>query len=292
MFFLFFVFFLIASAFIVNKYLALFLAPDLFVALRMGISGILLLLIYCRNRLIIKEAKEHFLLLFLIATLTTFFPSLLRAYALKTILASRAAFWGALEPFIASFYLYILYNQNITRYQIIGCFLSCFASIFFIIMQAKENIFAGALLCLADLAQMGSIFISRFGWIKGQELLKKEIFLPQQLNAFCFTISGVLSLILFIFRNGNFINFISLCYNYQIILAFFYTVILGNMIAYNLYAYALKDTPVNYVAIAGLSMPLFVHLLSVIFLNEALSPSFFLSIFLIAIALYIFQKSD
>jgi drug/metabolite transporter (DMT)-like permease len=292
MIFLLFVFFLISSAFIVNKYLALFLAPDLFVALRMGVSGILLLLLYCRNKLIIKEAKEHFLLLLLIAILTTFLPSLLRAYALKTILASRAVFWGALEPFIASFYLYILYKQHITRYQVIGCCLSCFASIFFIVMQAKENIFAGALICLADLAQIGSIFISRFGWIKGQELLQKDIFLPQQLNAFCFTISGLLSLLLFILRNDSFMSVIPLCLNYQVLLAFGYTVIIGNMIAYNLYAYALKHTPVTYVAIAGLSMPLFVHILSVFFLNEALSPSFFLSIFLIAIALWIFQKID
>jgi drug/metabolite transporter (DMT)-like permease len=159
-------------------------------------------------------------------------------------------------------------------------------------MQAKENIFAGALICLADLAQIGSIFISRFGWIKGQELLQKDIFLPQQLNAFCFTISGLLSLLLFILRNDSFMSVIPLCLNYQVLLAFGYTVIIGNMIAYNLYAYALKHTPVTYVAIAGLSMPLFVHILSVFFLNEALSPSFFLSIFLIAIALWIFQKID
>lgn len=121
MFFLLFVFFLISSAFIVNKYLALFFSPDLFVALRMGISGILLLIIYCRDKYILKEAKENFLFLFLIALLTTFLPSLLRAYALKTISASRAVFWGALEPFVSAFYLYILYNQEVTKYQIVGC---------------------------------------------------------------------------------------------------------------------------------------------------------------------------
>ncbi len=293
MFFLLFVFFLISSAFIVNKYLAFFLAPDLFVALRMSISGILLLLIYCRNKLIIKEAKEYFLFLFLIAILTTFLPSLLRAYALKSISASRAVFWGALEPFISSFYVYILYKQNITRYQVIGCFLSCFASVFFIVMQAKENIFGGILICLADIAQIGSIFISRFGWIKGQELMKKNIFSPQQLNAFCFTISGILSFILFFLRCGKMNNFTSLLStNNQFLFAFLYTIIIGNMIAYSLYAYALKNTVVTYLSIAGLSMPLFVHLLGFIFLNEPLSPSFFLSLILIGIALYIFQKIE
>lgn len=292
MIFLLFIFFLIASALVVNKYLCFFLAPDLFVALRMGVSGILLLLLYCRNKLILQEAKEHFLFLFLIAVFTTFLPSLLRAYALQSILVSRASFWGALEPFIASFYLYILYQQRITHYQIIGCCLSCFASVFFIVMQAKENIFAGALLCLADLAQIGAIFFSRFGWIKAQELMRKNIFSPQQLNAFCFTISGILSFILFLTRSSNFGTLIPLCSNYQVLLAFLYTTIIGNMITYSLYAIALKNSEVTYVAIAGLSVPLFVHILSVLFLHETLSPSFFLSIFLIAIALYIFQKSE
>lgn len=292
MIFLLFVFFLISSGFVVNKYLILFLSPDLFVTLRMGLSGLLLLLIYSRNRLVIEKAKDNFLLLFLIASLTTFVPSLLRAYALKNILASRAAFWGALEPFISSFYLYILYNQHVTKYQVVGCFLSCFASIFFIVMQAKENIFVGILLSLADLAQIGSILISRFGWIKAQEFLKADIFSPQQLNAFCFTISAFLSLIVFIVRGGNLLDFAPLCYNYNFLMALAYTVTVGNMIGYSLYAYALKSNPVTYVSIAGLSMPLLVHVLSVLFLNETFSPSFFLSIFLISIALWIFQKID
>ena len=157
-------------------------------------------------------------------------------------------------------------------------------------MQARENIFGGALLCLADLAQIISILISRFGWIKAQELLRQEIFSPQQLNAFCFTISGFLSFILFVSRGGNREVLIPLCYNYQFLFALLYTIVIGNMLAYNLYAFALKNRVVTYLAIAGLSMPLFVHVLSVIFLHEAFSPSFFLSIFLIGIALYVFQK--
>jgi drug/metabolite transporter (DMT)-like permease len=204
-------------------------------------------------------------------------------------MASRAAFWGAFEPFIASFYLYILYNEHMNKYQIIGCLLSCFSCAFFLFMQTKENIFTGAIFCLADIAQIGSLCISRFGWIKGQELMRKDIFSPQQLNAFCFTISGFLSLSLFIMRNGKLDSLWPLCNNYSFLLAFLYTVVIGNMVAYNLYAYALKHTVVTYVSIAGLSMPLFVHILSVLFFNEALSPSFFISIFLIAIALYIFQ---
>lgn len=290
MLFILFVFFLIASAFLANKFLTFFLSPDIFVFLRMGCSGILLLLLYCRSHAIWQKAKKHILFLILIAIFTTFFPSLLRAYALKNIAASRAAFWGALEPFISAFYLYVLYKQKITKNQFIGAALGCIASLFFIFTATDCNALPCGLFILADLAQIGSLCISRFGWIKGQEIMKQEIFTPQQLNAFCFTISGILSFILAFTRDADFSILPSLFLKTEFLLPFLYTVIIGNMIAYNLYAYALKKTIITYISIAGLSIPLFVHILSFFIFGERLSFSFFISISLIAIALFIFQK--
>lgn len=292
MIFLFFVFFLIASAFVVNKYIAFFLPPDLFVFIRMGISGLLLMLLYCRDNNVFKAAKDNKVIIILIAFLTTFVPSLLRAYAFKFLSASRSSFWGLLEPFISSLWMYILYNQTMTRYQVMGCFISCLAMYFFVFTQARESLFAGALFCLGDLAQISSICVSRFGWIKAQELLQKNILQPQQLNAFTFTVSGFISLVLFFLRGGSFTTYSSLLTNTNFLAAIAYTTILGNMIAYNLYAYALKHTVLIYVSIAGLSMPLFVHFLEVLFLKSSLSPSFFVSLTLIALALFVFQMKD
>lgn len=292
MIFLFFVFFLIASAFVVNKYIAFFLSPDLFVFLRMGISGLLLMLLYCRDKNVIKSAKNNIIIIVIIALLTTFIPSLLRAYAFKFLSATRSSFWGVLEPFISSLWMYVLYNETMTRYQVMGCLISCMAMYFFLFTQARESLFVGALFCIGDVVQIASICISRFGWIKAQEVLKKDIFRPQQLNAFTFTISGIISLILFLIRGGSLACWGSFLTNANFLVALAYTIILGNMIAYNLYAYALKHTVLIYVSIAGLSMPLFVHLLEVVFFKSSFSPSFFVSLALIALALIIFQMKD
>jgi len=292
MIFLLFVFFIISSAFLVNKYIALSLCPSLFVAIRMGISGLLLALLYCRNSQTFKYAKEHMMMILIITFFTTFVPSLCRAYALQYISASRAAFWGTFEPFIAVFWTYILYQNTINRNQFLGCLLSVLGAIFFIIMNAKEGLFYGALLCAADLSQLSSHLISRFGWIQAQSFLQKNILSPQQLNAFSFMISGFFSLCLFLFQLYNSQQGgLSLCsFDYKFTGCLLYTIIIGNMVAYTLYAYAIKQEPVAYVAIAGLSMPLYVHFLSAYFFKEPLSFSFFISLSFIAIALFIFQK--
>lgn len=292
MIFLFFVFFLIASAFLVNKYIAFFLVPDLFVGLRMGISGVLLFLIYSCHKETLKNFKENFFSIFIIAIFTTLLPSLLRVYALQGLTATRSSFWGALEPFITAFWAYILQGRSLNRYQLLGCLISLFAMYFFIFMQSKEGAFHGCLLCIADLAQLASLFISRFGWIRGQQLLQKNIFSPQQFNSFSFMISGALAMVSF-FARGCILSNYSHCFlNFNFVVAMLYTIIIGNMIAYSLYAYALKNTVVTYISICGLSMPLFVHLLSVLFFNELFSRAFFFSLILIGIALYVFQYND
>lgn len=294
MIFLLFVFFIISSAFVVNKYIALFLTPSLFVAIRMGISGILLAILYCRKIENWQYFKENFFTILLVAFFTTFIPSLCRAFALQHILASRAAFWGTLEPFITVFWTYILYNVAINRNQFLGCMLSVLATIFFIIMNSKENLICGTLLCTADIIQLSSHIISRFGWIQAQNFLQKNILNPEQFNAFSFMTSGILALFLFFIQYNITDKFIISNFNtnFKFIGALIYTIVIGNMIAYTLYAHAIKNESITYVAIAGLSMPLFVHLLSSCFLQESLSYTFFISLIFIAIALYVFQKQD
>ena len=171
MFFLFCVFFLIASGQIANKYIAFFLEPELFVFLRMSISGALLFIFYTREG-IVRKIKDHALLLYAISLTITFFPAIFRAFAFRTISASRAAFWGCFEPFFTSLWIFFLFDQKLTRNQFIGCLLSFLGSFFFIYMQAKENVLAGVFFCLGDLAQITSVFISRFGWIQVQRLIQ------------------------------------------------------------------------------------------------------------------------
>lgn len=302
-FYVLFVFFLIGSAFCVNKMILMIIQPDLFVFLRMGISGILLLFFYCRSKKIYQFALQNIGLLIKIAFFTTFIPSLCRSYALQNITSSRAAFWGTFEPFVTALYMYILFNKPLRKNQSIACIIGFLGGVLFIFFDNVSSLSTKTLLLLADIAQIGSVFFSRYGWIKAQEVLQQKDIAPQQLNGITFTISGLLALSLnivacqmgWLYKGNHLQSLFSLfeiTWNFKLLFLMFYTIVIGNMIAYTLYGILLKKFNASYVAIAGLSVPFFVHCLGAIFINEPFKLSFFFPLVLIALALYIFNKKE
>ena len=102
-------------------------------------------------------------------------------------------------------------------------------------------------------------------------------------------LSGFFSLIIYVLRGGSFVSFGSCFSNFTFISSLFYTTVIGNIVAYGLYTKALRSTSITYIAVAGLSTPLFVHLLSYFVGFESLSQSFFIALALLMVALYIFQ---
>jgi drug/metabolite transporter (DMT)-like permease len=285
----FFVFFLIGSAFVVNKMILGYMGANCFVVLRMGISGVLMLMLFCRGISIWKHAKKKWFVLSVISCFTTLFPSTLRAYALCYLSSSRAAFWGVFEPFIAAMYMYFLFNEKITKTQAFGCLIGIIGAMFFIFTNAKSEVFSsGQLFSIADFAQIMSIVFSRFGWIVAQKLLRKDSKIqPQQMNAFTFTITALISLLIGMTFYGPSAYEFELSYKLVGLVA--YTAIVGNMIAYTLYAGLLKTVSVTYVSLAGLSIPIFVHLIAPIFCNETISLTFFVSMAFIFVATLIFN---
>ncbi len=287
-----FVFFLIASAFIANAILLKHMPVLLFVGLRMGISGVLLLIFCARDMDKIKTLKKYFFQLCTVALFTTFFPSLLRAFSLKNIYPSRAAFWGVFEPFIAALYMYILFKKKLSWRQIIGILIGIVAGVFFVVMNSGSNSGLTSIyyLTLPDITQISSLIISRYGWIKAQQLLQDHGFKPAHLNGLNFTMSGILALAISFFigqcNSSSFLN------DFSFMAAGVYTIIIGNMIAYTLYAKVLKSRGAVFVSLAGLSMPLSVHLISHFAFGEKLSWAFFVSLAIFFVALQLFYSEE
>lgn len=275
-----------------------FMQPDLFVFLRMFISGILLIAIYCRHKRLFYEFCKNYKILFVIAVFTTFLPSLLRAYALQYISSTRAAFWGSFEPFLTALYLYILFGKKLTKNQLLGCLIGFAGALVFIFFKDTGSFNGYYLLCFADIAQILSIVLSRFGWIQAQEILKKNIFTPQQMNGMTFTISGLLALCMFFIRSRSTVSFSLLSLSsfssshYLLLWTMLYTITIGNMLAYTLYAKALKKYSATVVALGGLTVPLFVHILGLLFLKEQFSYSFISAFACICLGLWVFHKDS
>jgi drug/metabolite transporter (DMT)-like permease len=71
---------------------------------------------------------------------------------------------------------------------------------------------------------------------------------------------------------------------------FAYSVFFGEIAGYTIYGNLLKKYNITILSLAGLSIPLFVHLLGPFILGEPLSPVFFIALGLVSCGMYIFYR--
>jgi drug/metabolite transporter (DMT)-like permease len=283
---------LLASGISTNKVLLDFITPAFFVALRMLFSGTILVIYkgISSPRLRGHYIKPDFIKLCSIAALTTFIPSYLKAYGLKNLISSKAAFLGSLDPFITAFLAFILHKERLSLRKLAGIFLGIVgvSILFFSSTRVEESLRAFSIFSYPELAYLAAVIISRFGWMEAQKLLKIERYTPSELNGILMVIGGLYALITTFYTTSSFSFCIPLTSSF--IGLFLYTVIFGNICGYTLYGRALKYYSATFVSLAGLSVPLFVHILGWLFLGESLSLTFFIALGVTFVGLFIFYQ--
>lgn len=291
---LFLCFALLASAITANKLILAFLPPMLFVGIRMVCAGILLFIFnYHRShRLRLSYLKQDLGKIVLLSAITTFIPSLLKAYALKYLLSSIAAFLGSFDPFFTAFYAYFMFQERLTFKKLLGLLLGFSGIMFLLISNCSLAIFFGGISCASypELAALGAAAISRLGWMNVQGMLKRERYTPAEINSLLMIFGGVLALI------GSWLNEsyleINLSQPITLTLLLAYTVIIGNVIAYTLYAYLLKHYSATLVALTGFSVPLFVTLYGYLFLGEPVTIYYFGALAITFCGLLLFYQQE
>lgn len=311
MLYVFMAFALMASAISANKVILYALSPSLLVAIRMLVAGLILLVytyVHSHQRLKWEIIKSHIGLLILVSASTTYIPSLLKAYALQNMNSSKAAFFGTLDPFVTAVYAYFLFDERLTLKKILGIVLGFAGAclLLFSTSPLEEHLKAFSFISYPELAALAAVVISRYGWITIQKLLKRNIYAPAQINTITMLVSGVLSLVTALVQNqlaikplGHatlplFEKFPFSHFSSWGILLFFlsYTILIGNVISYNLYADVLKKYSATFVSLASFSIPLAVHLYGWLFLSESLSAQFFISCTITFIGLVLFFKDE
>jgi drug/metabolite transporter (DMT)-like permease len=287
---------LLASAITTNKIILYSLAPEFLVAIRMIIAAFILWLyslVRTKHALNWGRIRSSFSLLAMTALFTTFFPSNLKAYALAHMASSKMAFFGTLDPFVTALYSYAMHKERLTRQKWLGMLLGFVGMMVLIIKPSplEEQFKAFWVLSYPELAAFWAIVLSRFGWINAQQLLKKDLFSPISLNIMLMALGGIVSLGATLIRQQTSVVSLSiapltLLHDFplnlvgpgmQLILFLCYTIIVGNVFGYTLYATVLRRYSATFVALTGFSVPLFVHVFGWLFLNESLSFTFFIS---------------
>ena len=288
------VFTLLASAISANKVILYSLSPEFLVALRM-LAGALILasLLYIKTQKLFAwpVLKKYFLVMVSIALFTTFFPSNLKAYALAHMPSSKMAFFGTLDPFVAALYSYFFFNERLTWRQWLGIGFG-FTGMMILMggsSQAEEPLKAFLVFSYPELAAFFAIVLSRLGYIQAQQLLKKDLFSPMQFTVLTTTMGGLCSLaVTFLWGTTTIASlnehslpllqsfpFSSMGGSLQLGLLLSYTILVGNVIGYTLYAHVLKKHSPTFIALTSFMIPLIVQLIGWLFLDESLSVRFF-----------------
>jgi drug/metabolite transporter (DMT)-like permease len=294
MYLLFFAYFLLASGFSANKLLLADLPPTFFVGIRMLCAGLIMVAYHYRKseRLKFSYFKKDLIALVAVAVLTTYLPSMLKAYGLKGLPSSKAALIGSCDPFVTALYAYALWRERLTFKQFLGITIG-FVGIIMLLTSSsvdKQSLHAWFIFSWPELAALGSVVVGRHGWILVRSLLKQERYEPTEVNGLSMTLSGILALVTSFFIDP--IASISVKSIPWFVLLFSYTVIAGNIVGYGLYAACLKRHSITLVSLAGFTVPLFVALIGFLLLGEQLTLLFALSALTIFVGLLIFYQDS
>lgn len=290
MLYIFITFALLAGGITVNKYILEFLTPAWFVALRMSLAGIILLIYNIRhlNREVYTRLLEDWKLLGLVAACTTLVPSLLKAFGLKHLFAAKSTLLASIDPFVTAIFAYWLWNEKLTWRKSTGIFFGCLGMIIIASARTSEEISWQVFWYISypELAVLAAVTLSRYGWILAQDLLKKDRYTPTQINGIIMLLSGALAWMMAWVDGEPFVEKTTL--PLPVILLFISSIVAANVIGYAMYAHCLKKYSATLISLAGFLVPLLVALFAHIWLQEPLPMAFFLASGSIFIGLFMF----
>jgi len=282
----------LASGIVANKYVLAFMSPPLLVAIRMGVSGLLIVLYskHTSSRLQWNYIRHDIRIISFIVLCTTLLPALLKAYALKTMLPSKQTLLGSVDPFITALYAYILTGERIGWRKLSGMVIG-FVGIGIVLVgsTASERVWGEWLtISLPECAVLLAVALGRYGWILSQNMIRQERYRPHEITSMAMLASGVISLILSIIQ-GAFIH-VPEVGAWKFISALLYTTLVGNIIGYTAYGHCLRRHSATFIAMTGLSMPLMVVGLGVALGLDVLTWQFMLAMVFVSCGMALFYS--
>ena len=260
--------------------------PIFFIGLRMFFAGMGLLgywyIFKLKQNVSIRKNIKDILLFSLIGIAISY---LTEFWLLQKISSVKASLIFNLSPFVAALLSYLMLNEKINKRKWIAI---CIGFIGFLplIFFSKDS---KSLLSISifDSLMLASVFAYTYGWVKMKQLIQKG-FSPIWINGFAMLITGIISLSISLATSsyGNIFSwpkFLSLT---------FAIIIVGNFISYVGLGYLLKKYSATFITLGGLVRPLFAGAYGFIFLSERITITFWLSMVIVSIGLYLFHKEE
>ena len=286
-------FFLWTLCFSLSKIALQYTSPIFLTAFRMALSGILLISYLCLTKHPERKLqKQTYLPLMAFGFFSIYLTNILEFSGLQHVSAAKTCCLYSLTPFFTILLSYIHFGETITFRKCLGIFFAGASLIPVLLTQSgSEDLFRfSSFLSWPELAVIGAVFFSTYGWIILRLLVKNQTLSPLVINGYGMGFGSVLALTHFYYISptypmiqGSWADFL---------LPVFLITLISNLICYNLYSYLLKHLTATFLSFVGLLSPIFTSISSYFLLGEGISVEIICSSISMLFALFLVYSSE
>ena len=284
-----------ASIFTLQKSALSFSAPFFLVGSRMLCAGLLLVIFMSlREQKIWQKIKlEHLKYLLLLGVCNIYLTNILEIWGAKTMISSKVCLLYSLSPFIAALIAALVLKEKLSWKKFTGMAVGFLGLLPIIFTQTPVEELSGKLFIFtrAELAVIGAVFTSVYGWIILKKLISQYNYSPLFANGISMIIGGALALVQS-FVVGEQWHPVPVSNYSQFLLSAGAMLIISNLVCYNLYGYLLRRYTATFMSFAGLVTPIFSVFYGWLLLGEPVTVYFFVSLLLFTVGLIIFYREE
>lgn len=287
---------LFASTFILGQEAVAIVPPIFFVGARMVLAGSILL---AYVRFVKKESlrikPQHYGWFAGIVVFHIYFSYVLEFVSYLYLSGSYVAFVYNLSPFITALFAYFFLRELMTVKKWLGLVIGFCASIPLIVAQTTSGtpaaVTAGWWVVLAQLALLLSVVATCIGWIFLKKMTNDFKYSYVFVNGFAMFFGGLLSFATsYVLEPWPTLSFVTT--NNTFIITLLLSVLIGNIIVYNLYGKLLQRYSATALALFGCTTPLFAALIDWAWFGKEAGLLFVGTVFATAVGLYIFYQEE
>ena len=282
-----------ALSFTMSKTILSYLPPILYVGSRITCAGMLLLCytIYTRGETTVLSYIQNSWKTFIKLTLVlTYLPFTLSFIALQNVTTVEASLIYNISPCVSAIFSYFLFNKKLDWLKISGLAVSMGALVP-LFYNRIINTYAGALESADSLLFLIiAVTSTTYGWLLFSRLYNQYGYDALIISSFSSLIGGTCMLATsYVMESWQFQVDTSI---YTVIGLFAALMLAIDIIYTNMYGLLLGQYTATFMALLGITLPLFTSLFSWLFLQENIPRGFFPACALMAVGLYMFYKGE
>jgi drug/metabolite transporter (DMT)-like permease len=269
-----------------------YIEPVFFTGVCLTFAGsVLLLYQYYKDKRAFTWSRNLISPLLMLIVCNIYLTNVCERWGLQYLTAVKTSFIYNLSPFFSAIFSYLLLSERMTRTKWLGLIIGFVGFIpFFIEKSGAEQVSGGFFLCSwAELALITAAIATVIGWI-GMRKLVLLGYSPVLGNGISMLVGGLMIIPSSMFLDSWSPSPVRDCPHALIFIVL--TSVISYIIAYNMYGWLLHTYSATFLTMAGLTSPLFTALFGWLLLGEQVTWTFFFSMCMVAIGLYIFHSQE